>query len=54
MPLYEYVCRDCGEVFALRLHIDEHEQTQPECSKCSSSELDQLYSSFFAKTAKKS
>ncbi len=54
MPLYEYQCRECGKSFSIRLHIDEHEKKRPKCPKCGSRKLEQKFSSFFAKTAKKS
>ncbi len=54
MPLYEYRCQECRKVFSLRLHIIEHEKKRPKCPKCSSRKLEQVYSPFFAKTAKKS
>jgi putative FmdB family regulatory protein len=54
MPTYEYRCRECGEVFTLRLHIDEHGRKRPKCPECGSRKLEQRFGSFFAKTAKKS
>jgi putative FmdB family regulatory protein len=54
MPLYEYQCRDCGHTFNVRLRIEEHEKKRPKCPKCGSRKLEHRYSSFFAKTAKKS
>ncbi len=54
MPLYEYECRECGESFSIRLHIDEHDRKRPKCPKCGSRKLEQKFSEFFTKTAKKS
>jgi putative FmdB family regulatory protein len=54
MPLYEYQCKDCKKTFSLRLHITEHEKARPKCPHCGSRKLTQQYSSFFAKTTKKS
>ena len=54
MPLYEYHCRECGHDFSLRLHIKEHDSKRPKCPECGSRKLEQKYSAFFAKTAKKS
>lgn len=54
MPLYEYRCKECSKEFTLRLGISEHEKKRPKCPKCGSRKLEQQYSAFFAKTAKKS
>ena len=54
MPIYEYECRECGESFSIRLHIDEHDRKRPKCPKCGSRKLEQKFTGFFAKTAKKS
>lgn len=54
MPTYEYECKECGKVFTLRLHMSEHEKKRPKCPKCGSRKLEQKFSSFFAKTGKKS
>jgi len=54
MPTYEYQCKECGKVFDLRLHIEEHDRKRPKCPKCGSRKLEQKFTSFFAKTDKKS
>lgn len=54
MPLYEYHCRECDQNSSIRMRIDEHEKKRPKCPHCGSRKLDQVYSPFFAKTAKKS
>ncbi len=54
MPLYEYHCKDCGKSFSVRHHIEEHAKKRPKCPKCGGRKLEQKFSSFFAKTAKKS
>ena len=54
MPTYEYRCEDCGETFERPEHIDEHADSHPECPKCGSSRVQQVFSSFFAKTSRKS
>ncbi|UCC73466.1 MAG: zinc ribbon domain-containing protein [Gemmatimonadota bacterium] len=54
MPLYEYQCNECGKTFSLRLRIEEHDKKRPKCPHCGSRKLTQQFSSFFAKTAKKS
>ncbi len=54
MPLYEYQCRECNKTFNIRLSIQEHERKRPKCPQCGSRKLSQQFSSFFAKTDKKS
>ena len=54
MPLYEYVCRTCGEKIAEVLTIKEHDTKKVQCPKCQSTELEKIIEPFFAKTARKS
>lgn len=54
MPTYEYHCQKCDEVFTRIEHIEEHEKERPHCPKCDSTEVEQVFASFFAKTSKKS
>ena len=53
MPVYEYRCRRCGERFNRVEPIDEHGTRRPACPKCKG-EGEQVFSPFFAKTARKS
>jgi len=54
MPVYDYACRDCKEAFTKVLTIREYEQGGQKCPKCGSANIEQVPSSFFAVTAKKS
>lgn len=54
MPVYEYRCTECEEEFTVRMTIGEHERKRPKCPECGSRKIRQIYSSFFAKTGKKS
>jgi putative FmdB family regulatory protein len=54
MPLYEYTCRECEKTFSIRLSVKDHERKRPKCPHCGSRKLTQQFSSFFAKTSKKS
>jgi len=54
MPVYEYVCRKCGEKIAEALTIKEHETKKIQCPKCQSTEVDKIIEPFFAKTSRKS
>ncbi|MFW5947355.1 MAG: FmdB family zinc ribbon protein [Gemmatimonadota bacterium] len=54
MPRYEYRCLECDEVFECCEGMEEHETSQPECPKCGSRKVERVFSSFYAKTRKKS
>jgi len=54
MPMYEYRCNNCGKVFALQLSLSEHEKGSITCPDCTGGNVVQQYSTFFAKTSKKS
>ncbi|MEJ2678039.1 MAG: zinc ribbon domain-containing protein [Gemmatimonadota bacterium] len=54
MPTYEYRCLECDEVFERPEHISEHTDAHPKCPICGSEKVEQVFSSFFAKTSKKS
>ncbi|MGZ8393094.1 MAG: FmdB family zinc ribbon protein [Gemmatimonadales bacterium] len=54
MPTYEYRCRDCHHVFDRTGPLSEHGRRRPECPQCRSKKVEQVLTSFFAKTAHKS
>jgi putative FmdB family regulatory protein len=54
MPTYEYRCRDCHHVFDRIEPLAEHGRTHPECPKCKSRKVEQVFTPFFAKTSHKS
>ncbi|NUO79406.1 zinc ribbon domain-containing protein [candidate division KSB1 bacterium] len=54
MPTYEYHCLECGHKFTETLQLKEREAQKPQCPKCRSQKVQQIFSSFFAKTSKKS
>jgi len=54
MPFYDYVCKDCQEHFSKILTINEHSRGDVQCPKCGSAKVEQVPSSFFAVTARKS
>lgn len=54
MPIYEYRCRKCGEVFDLTEHVADHEKSHPQCPKCKSDEVEPVLTAFYPKTSKKS
>ncbi|HUP01120.1 MAG TPA: zinc ribbon domain-containing protein [Gemmatimonadota bacterium] len=56
MAIYEYLCSDCKKTFTLTQSISEHDEARKRapCPKCKGRNTQQLFSSFFAKTASKS
>jgi putative FmdB family regulatory protein len=53
MPTYEYRCKKCDHAFTEILTIREHDQRKIKCPSCKSSEVEQIISSFYAKTSSK-
>jgi len=39
MPLYEFLCQECGEQFTIRVSISEKDGTK--CPQCASNEVKQ-------------
>lgn len=54
MPVYEYRCKECETTFEHTEHMDEHADARPKCPECGSKKVEAVFSSFFAKTARKS
>jgi putative FmdB family regulatory protein len=54
MPTYDFKCRECGKKFALTLGIKERENKRLKCPKCGAGKPEPVFSSFFAKTSRKS
>ncbi len=54
MPTYEYRCDKCRKRFTRVESMAQHESARPTCPNCKSTKVAQVYSSFFAKTGKKS
>jgi putative FmdB family regulatory protein len=54
MPTYEYRCADCHEVFEHRVRMADKTDAPPPCPGCKSQRVEQVFSAFFAKTARKS
>jgi putative FmdB family regulatory protein len=45
MPMFEYVCRACGERFE-ELRSREQDQPAPACPECGSEQVVKLFSAF--------
>ena len=54
MPMYDYKCQDCGKESLLALTLKEHESGAAACPHCGSKKLEQMITSFIARTSKKS
>ncbi|MGQ0658693.1 MAG: FmdB family zinc ribbon protein [Chromatiales bacterium] len=54
MPTYEYRCEKCRNRFERVQHVAEHVKAKARCPKCGSVNVERVFSTFFAKTGKKS
>lgn len=54
MPAYEYYCRPCDRTFTVAMSMTEHETKQVKCPHCHKTQVEQLLSTFTARTSKKS
>ena len=45
MPIYTYICEDCGEKFDLLVGVNQ-EKTELVCKKCGSKKIKKVLSSF--------
>jgi putative FmdB family regulatory protein len=54
MPTYEYRCDNCAKTFSIQLSMSEHEKGNITCPECKEGRIVQQYSTFYAKTRKKS
>ena len=50
MPIYTYICGDCGEKFDLLIGVTS-EKTELKCSKCDSKNIKKTFSSFSVKNS---
>lgn len=54
MPTYEYRCENCAKLFSIQVSMSEHEKGNITCPDCKKDMIVQQYSTFYAKTSKKS
>jgi len=52
--MYDYKCLDCGKECLLALTLKQHESEPVTCPSCGSKKMQQLITSFIAKTDRKS
>ena len=51
MPVFTYVCKECGENFDLLVGVTS-EKVEPKCKKCGSKNIEKTLSSFSVGNAK--
>jgi putative FmdB family regulatory protein len=54
MPVYDFVCLDCGKEFTLVLSIREHDRKDVSCPHCRSKMVEQLVTTCEVVTSRKS
>jgi putative FmdB family regulatory protein len=54
MPTYEYRCDGCSHEFSVVMSIATHDHGGITCPECRGASITQRFSSFFAKTSRKS
>lgn len=54
MPTYEYRCEECGHSFTVKMNMAEHGQVSVACPACKGTSVLPHYTTFYAKTSKKS
>ena len=54
MPIYDFKCEKCNNIFTMTLSISEHEIKNFKCPKCKSVRIRQEITPFQTKTSKKS
>jgi putative FmdB family regulatory protein len=54
MPIYEFRCGKCRKRFSQSMSITQHARRRPACPKCGSKVAEPVFSTFFAKTVRKS
>jgi putative FmdB family regulatory protein len=54
MPIYQFRCAKCRKSFSESMSITQHDRRRPVCPKCGSRNVAPVFSTFFAKTIRKS
>lgn len=54
MPTYAYRCQSCGESFERHQRMSAQDSDRPKCPECESTNVEQVMTSFYAQTEKKS
>jgi putative FmdB family regulatory protein len=54
MPTYDFRCGECRKKFTLVMSISARDRKRIKCPKCASTKAQAIFSTFFAKTSRKS
>lgn len=54
MPTYDFRCGNCKKRYSMTMSISQRGGKRIRCPKCGSSKAEAVFSSFFAKTSRKS
>jgi len=54
MPTYDYRCENCAKTFSVTLSMSERDKVNIACPGCNKDKVVPIYSTFYAKTSKKS
>jgi putative FmdB family regulatory protein len=54
MPTYEYRCVACRKEFTRVESLVEHERSKVVCPECRSTNVERIFTPFYAKTVRKS
>ena len=54
MPSYDFKCVECSKKFSLTMGIKERGTKRLKCPKCGAGKPETIFSTFFAKTSRKS
>ncbi|MGE4358126.1 MAG: FmdB family zinc ribbon protein [Candidatus Omnitrophota bacterium] len=53
MPVYEFQCLKCKELFEVKCSVEEYNKLKPTCPKCKSAKVERKISLFYAQTESK-
>lgn len=54
MPTYDFRCGECRKKYTLTMSITQRDTKRIKCPKCGSGRSEPVFSTFFAKTSRKS